>query len=72
MAAIPAVDDRPPTLAALAAVLPSDAKHPVEICHIPEGIVAAYNPLVETRASVWALLTALFGPLRDVTPAGAA
>jgi hypothetical protein len=66
------VEQPTPMLAALAAVLPADAAVPVRIHRMPEGILAAYSPAQETRASVWAMLTAVFGPLRDVSLAGAA
>jgi hypothetical protein len=61
-----------PTIAALAAVLPADAVPAVKVLRIHEGIFAAYSPAQETRASVWQMLTAAFGPLRDVSVAGAA
>lgn len=63
--------EHPTRLAALAAILPDDAEVPVRIQTIPGGVVAAYSPAQETRASVWALLVELFGPLRDVSVAGA-
>jgi hypothetical protein len=58
-----------PILVALAPALPDDAAVPVRLHRMPEGIVAAYNPAVETRATVWRFLTELFGDLIDVTPA---
>lgn len=60
-----------PVLVALAAILPADAAIPIRLHRMPEGIVAAYSPEQETRASVWAMLVELFGPLRDISVAGA-
>lgn len=58
-----------PILVALAPALPDDAPVQVQVHEMPEGIVAVYNPAVETRATVWRFLTELFGDLVDATPA---
>jgi len=58
-----------PLRAALAPVLPAGAVRPVRVHRIPEGIIAAYDPTQEDRASVWQMLVDVFGPLFDVTPA---
>ncbi|MGW2371711.1 hypothetical protein [Kitasatospora sp. NPDC001683] len=57
-----------PAPAALAGILPDDASHPLKFFPIPEGIIAMFSPAQITRSEAWSLLTALFGPLRDVTP----
>lgn len=64
------VDNREtvPLLAALLPVLPDNAAVPVRIHRDTNGIVAAYSPAQEDRASVWAMLVKVFGPLFDVTP----
>ena len=55
--------------AMLAGVLPADATYPVRYERLREGIIAAYSPAQMTRSDAWQVLVALFGPLRDVTPA---
>lgn len=67
MTEILGVQQLAPTLVAIAPALADDAEFPVQIHRLREGIVAAYSPAQTTRASVWAMLTQLFGPLLDVS-----
>ncbi|MGE7437985.1 hypothetical protein [Kitasatospora sp. NPDC001175] len=58
-----------PRYVAVAGILPTDAAVPVRLMRIKEGVIAAYNPAIETRDSVQNLLAELYGDLIDVTPA---